>query len=150
MSEFQITRRLEFDAGHRIPNHQGQCRHIHGHRYRIEATLTGELNQTAGASDEGMMMDFGHIKAIMQEFIITPWDHSFFVARNDQLLIDFLNTIPNHKTTILESIPTAENIAKAAFDLLVPHLNEAYQGRIRLKQLRLYETPNCWADIFES
>ncbi|HEX5676071.1 MAG TPA: 6-carboxytetrahydropterin synthase, partial [Azonexus sp.] len=25
-----ITRRLEFDAGHRIPDHRSQCRHLHG------------------------------------------------------------------------------------------------------------------------
>ena len=35
----RITRRLEFDAGHRIPNHQSQCRHLHGHRYALEVTL---------------------------------------------------------------------------------------------------------------
>ena len=38
----QITRRLEFDAGHRIPDHQSQCRHLHGHRYAIEITLAGD------------------------------------------------------------------------------------------------------------
>ncbi|MHB8760606.1 MAG: 6-pyruvoyl trahydropterin synthase family protein, partial [Thiobacillus sp.] len=35
-----ITRRLEFDAGHRIPNHGSQCRHLHGHRYALEITLS--------------------------------------------------------------------------------------------------------------
>jgi 6-pyruvoyltetrahydropterin/6-carboxytetrahydropterin synthase len=150
MSEFQITRHLEFDAGHRIPNHQGQCRHVHGHRYQIEVTLTGKLVDTPGAADEGMMMDFGQIKAIMQELIIEPWDHSFFVAKSDQVMIDFLRTIPGHKTTILDVIPTAENLAKAAFDILAPKLNQAYNHQIRLKQLRLFETPNCWADVFES
>ncbi|MDP2056292.1 MAG: 6-carboxytetrahydropterin synthase, partial [Thiobacillus sp.] len=35
-----ITRRLEFDAGHRIPNHASQCRHLHGHRYALEITLS--------------------------------------------------------------------------------------------------------------
>jgi 6-pyruvoyltetrahydropterin/6-carboxytetrahydropterin synthase len=149
MQRFQITRRLEFDAGHRIPNHLGQCRHLHGHRYQIEATLEGDLIHTKGASDEGMMMDFGHIKSIMQEIIITPWDHSFFVAQSDTDLIRFLETIPDHKTTIIPGVPTAENLAKIAFDLLAPKLSQEYQGRIRLKQLRLYETPNCWADIFD-
>ncbi|BDW11119.1 6-carboxytetrahydropterin synthase QueD [Polynucleobacter sp. SHI8] len=149
MSLFQITRRLEFDAGHRIPNHQGQCRHLHGHRYQIEVTLRGELNQSQGSSEEGMMMDFGHIKSIMQELIIDPWDHSFFVAKIDTQLIEFLKTIPDHKTTIIDGVPTAENLAKIAFDLVAPVLLEKYLGRIRLYQLRLYETPNCWADIFD-
>lgn len=149
MQLFQITRRMEFDAGHRIPNHQGQCRHLHGHRYQIEVTLQGQLIQTAGATDEGMMMDFVYIKAIIQEFIIDPWDHSFFVSNRDLPLIEFLNTILGHKTTVIEGIPTAENLAKIAFDILAPVLLKQYQGRIRLKQLRLFETPNCWADVFD-
>ncbi len=149
MSLFQITRRLEFDAGHRIPNHLGQCRHLHGHRYQIEVTLRGDLNQSQGSSEEGMLTDFGHIKSIVQELIIEPWDHSFFVAQVDTQLIDFLSTIPNHKTTIIDGVPTAENLAKIAFERIAPVLLEKYQGRIRLYQLRLYETPNCWADIFD-
>ena len=149
MQLFQITRRMEFDAGHRIPNHQGQCRHLHGHRYQIEVTLQGQLIQTAGATDEDMMMDFAHIKAIIQKFIIDPWDHSFFVSHRDLPLVEFLNTIPGHKTTVIEGIPAAENLAKIAFDILAPVLLKQYQGRIRLKQLRLFETPNCWADVFD-
>ena len=39
----RITRRLEFDAGHRIPDHQSQCRHLHGHRYAMEITLSGDV-----------------------------------------------------------------------------------------------------------
>jgi hypothetical protein len=39
----RITRRLEFDAGHRIPDHASQCRHLHGHRYALEITLSGDI-----------------------------------------------------------------------------------------------------------
>ena len=149
MQTFRITRRLEFDAGHRIPNHQGQCRHVHGHRYQLEVTLQGEINQNGGDSEEGMVMDFGLIKQIIQQIIIDPWDHSFFVANTDQALIDFLGSIPNHKTTILQGVPTAENLAKIAFELLAPVFQEKYGKSLRLKQLRLYETPNCWADVID-
>jgi 6-pyruvoyl-tetrahydropterin synthase len=53
-----ITRRLEFDAGHRIPDHKSQCRHLHGHRYAIEITLSGEIINKAGDAANGMVMDF--------------------------------------------------------------------------------------------
>ena len=148
MHLFHITRRLEFDAGHRIPNHHGQCRHLHGHRYQLELTLQGNINETDGASDEGMVMDFGLIKQILQKIIIDPWDHSFFVADSDLDLIQFLETIPNHKTTIIKGVPTAENLAKNAFDLIAPVIQKQYGKSLRLHQLRLYETPNCWADVF--
>ena len=46
-----ITRRLEFDAGHRISTHTSQCRHLHGHRYAIEVTLSGNIIAEEGAPE---------------------------------------------------------------------------------------------------
>ena len=56
-STMRITRRLEFDSGHRIPDHQSQCRHLHGHRYAIEITLQGDIIRQAGSPLNGMVMD---------------------------------------------------------------------------------------------
>ena len=39
-----ITRKLEFDAGHRIPDHNSQCRNLHGHRYTLLITLYSGTN----------------------------------------------------------------------------------------------------------
>ena len=33
-----ITRKLEFDAGHRVMNHESKCATCHGHRYVLEVT----------------------------------------------------------------------------------------------------------------
>jgi 6-pyruvoyl-tetrahydropterin synthase len=52
----QITRRLEFDAGHRIPNHTSQCKYLHGHRWRAEITLSMDI--TREGAEQGMVMDF--------------------------------------------------------------------------------------------
>ena len=51
-SNMLITRRLEFDSGHRIPDHQSQCRHLHGHRYAIEITLLGDIIRQTGVASE--------------------------------------------------------------------------------------------------
>ena len=82
-----ITRRLEFDSGHRIPNHDGQCRHLHGHRYAIEVTLTGEVANHPGKADDGMVLDFGDIKRLTNQYVVEQWDHAFLVAREDQCLV---------------------------------------------------------------
>ena len=58
----QITTRLEFDAGHRIPNHKSQCRNLHGHRYALEITLSGDIIHQKKASEDGMVMDFSDVK----------------------------------------------------------------------------------------
>lgn len=142
-----ITRRLEFDAGHRIPNHDGQCKHLHGHRYAIEVTLTGEIADHPGKADDGMVLDFGDIKRLTNQHVVELWDHAFLVAKEDKVLVSFLNSLPNHKTVIMEHVPTVENLANTAFAILQPIFQKTFGGHLVLTTLRLYETPNCWADV---
>lgn len=142
----RITRRLEFDAGHRIPNHASQCRHLHGHRYAIEITLSGGLIRTAGASDEGMVMDFSDVKHIAMRELVEKWDHAFLAYEGDQAVVAFLATLPEHKTVLLPCIPTAENLAAEAFRILDGAYVDTYGNALRLERVRLYETPNNWAD----
>jgi 6-pyruvoyltetrahydropterin/6-carboxytetrahydropterin synthase len=141
-----ITRRLEFDAGHRIPNHNSQCKHLHGHRYAIEITLSGDIIATEGASEQGMVMDFSDVKRIAKEKVVDAWDHAFLVYRGDSAVCDFLASMPGHKTVVLDVVPTAEHLAQAAFDILNAAYRDMYGNNLRLERVRLYETPNNWAD----
>lgn len=145
-----ITRRLEFDAGHRIPDHASQCKHLHGHRYAIEATVLGPIHDTPGTPDHGMVMDFGEVKDIVRVTIVEPWDHAFLVWRDDRVLIDLLATIPGHKTVVLDQVPTAENLARIAFDRIDAALRARFAQALQLDRVRLFETPNCWADAIRA
>jgi 6-pyruvoyltetrahydropterin/6-carboxytetrahydropterin synthase len=142
-----ITRKLEFDAGHRIPDHRSQCRNLHGHRYVLEITLEGEVIAAPGESDNGMVMDFSEIKAIAKQHIVDRWDHAFLVFRGDTAVVDFLESLGDHKTVIVDSIPTAENLAHLAFEILAPQYADKFGGNLHLSRVRLYETPNCWVDV---
>ena len=142
----RITRRLEFDAGHRIPNHDSQCRHLHGHRYALEVTLSGTLICEPGAPGEGMVMDFSEVKAIAQRVVVDVWDHAFLAWRGDVKVIEFLATLPGHKTVLFDAPPTAEHLAAVAFSTLQAAYIGQYSNQLRLERVRLYETPNCWAD----
>ena len=142
----QITRRLEFDAGHRLPNHNSQCRHLHGHRYAIEITVDADVVASSGSSDEGMVMDFSDVKSIARAVLVDQWDHAFLAHRGDRQIVDFLASINGHKTVLLDAVPTAENLARIAFGILREAYRAACGGRIKLTRVRLYETPNCWAD----
>ncbi len=146
MQQLTITRRLEFDAGHRIPNHGGQCRHLHGHRYAIELTVKGPVHASRGQADDGMVIDFGDIKRIALTYLVESWDHAFLVAKQDTLLVSFLESLPNHKTVVLADVPTVENLVRFAFECLAPIFEKETQGKLSLLSVRLYETPNCWAD----
>lgn len=141
-----ITRRLEFDAGHRIPDHKSQCRHLHGHRYVIEITLGGEIIRRDGDAANGMVMDFSDVKALANKHLVDAWDHAFLVYAGDTAVVQFLQSLPGHKTVLLDCVPTAENLAQLAFRILDAVYRDTYGNQLRLQQVRLYETPNCWAD----
>lgn len=143
----QITRRLEFDAGHRIPDHASQCRHLHGHRYVLEISLSGDVIARPGDPANGMVMDFGEIKAIAKAHLVDLWDHAFLAFAGDTPVVQMLSAIPDHKTVLLDRVPTVENLALEAFRILDPLYVDAYGNQLSLQRVRLYETPNCWADV---
>lgn len=142
-----ITRKLEFDAGHRIPDHNSQCRNLHGHRYTLLITLVGAVIDQEGQSDNGMIMDFSDIKTLAKTHLVDLWDHAFLVYRHDSAVRQFLDSLPDHKTVVLERIPTVENLAHAAFDILKDVYQDKYGTGLCLSKITLYETPNCWAEV---
>lgn len=144
-----ITRKLEFDAGHRIPDHKSQCRNLHGHRYTVEITLIGNVIEEEGNSDNGMIMDFSDVKALAKQHLIDVWDHAFLVYRKDEPVLEFLESLPGHKTVVIDRIPTVENLARTAFDILKGVYRDRYGTGLHLHKLVLHETPNCWAEITE-
>jgi 6-pyruvoyltetrahydropterin/6-carboxytetrahydropterin synthase len=142
-----ITRKLEFDAGHRIPDHKSQCRNLHGHRYTLEITLVGAVIEEEGSSDNGMIMDFSDVKALAKSHLVDLWDHAFLAYEKDTVVREFLDSIPGHKTVIIDCIPTVENLARTAFNILGAAYQDRFGTGLRLHKLVLHETPNCWAEI---
>ncbi|MBA2483269.1 MAG: 6-carboxytetrahydropterin synthase QueD [Nitrosomonas sp.] len=145
-----ITRRLEFDAGHRISTHNSQCRHLHGHRYVIEISLSGNIITEVGVAEQGMVMDFSEVKRIAKKVLVDKWDHAFLVYSGDTPVVNFLQSLENHKTIVLDSQPTAENLALVAFRILDKAYLDKYGNQLRLEQVRIFETPNCWADALRN
>jgi len=130
--------------GHRVPNHKNKCRHPHGHRYRLELTLKGELRRDPGSSDEGMVLDFGDIKEIMTQCIHDKLDHAFMIYEHDQLFAPFASQHQEELSFIrVPFIPTAENIIQWCYRELRHNIPDG----VLISRLRLYETPNSWADF---
>lgn len=139
----QITRIIEWDMGHRVPNHKSKCRNPHGHRYRLELTITGDLVNTPGDSAEGMVHDFGDVKQAMVEHIHDVLDHGFMLAEEDHHLIASLQQCnQDFRLIIVPFIPTAERIAQWCFEQLL----DVFPASMQISRVRLFETPNSWAD----
>jgi len=143
----QITRKIEFDAGHRVLRHESKCKHLHGHRYVAEITVGSfELD------DLGRVMDFGVVKEKVGKWIDDHWDHNIILHPEDPLII----LLENSSKDICDEViggkdpyimpptmnPTAENMAHVLFDVC----RKLIDSPLSVLQVRLYETPNCWAD----
>ena len=141
-----IRRWVETDTGHRIPNHTSKCRNLHGHRYRWEAELEGEVVTRDGASGEGMLIDFGDVSKILEEHIHDVVDHAFIVYENDVEAMRALSVMgERHKTLVVPFVPTAENLAKWAFSIVEPRIKTVYGNKLILVALHVRETPKSWA-----
>jgi len=141
-----IRRWVETDTGHRVPNHSSKCSHIHGHRYRWEAEIEGEVIEIEGASEQGMLIDFSAISSILNKYIHDIVDHAFLVFSGDKVMLNSLQSLGDeHRTVVLPFIPTAENLAKWAFEQVSPHISTEYGNRIRLVAMHVRETPKSWA-----
>lgn len=110
-----ISKWIEFDAGHRVPNHKSKCRNLHGHRYRVEVSIMGPVGKEAGTSDEGMVKDFGDLKEHLTRFVHDRYDHGLILYQDDPVASLLLNAAETSgmNIVIVDWIPTAENLAVA-------------------------------------
>ena len=74
-----ITRRLEFDAGHRVFGHESKCATLHGHRYVVEVTA-----QAAKLDSVGRVIDFSVLKERIGAWLDEKWDHNVIVFEQDE------------------------------------------------------------------
>jgi len=138
---FECIRRIEWDAMHRIPNHEGACKAYHGHRY------VAEIHCSSDQLDElGRVVDFGVIKEKVGGWIDKNLDHTAIFDMEDRnpvtLAIISENKEFGKPAFIMDCPPTAENIARLIYKKSKELLNEF---GISIDRVRLWETPNCSA-----
>ncbi len=147
---FSITRRIEIDAAHRVPDHKSKCFAVHGHRYVIEATCSGSL---LTGEQEGMVMDFGFLKECMMGTIHKHCDHGLILFMDDPILATIMPAQNWWKLRLINTVPTAENLARIwyievdnAIDrfFATPGFN-TMAARPKLENITVWETPNCKA-----
>lgn len=129
-----LTRVYEFCASHRLHEPTltdaenvalyGKCNNPngHGHNYRVEVTVRGELDERTG-----MIVDLAYLDAVAAKEIVERFDYTH------------LNT---DVAPLRGLVPTSENVVKVLYELLEPHFGQG----AALHRVRLYETPKSWFD----
>ena len=133
------TRRLEFDAAHRVMDHESKCRHLHGHRYAVEATFAA-----AGLDALGRVIDFGLARERLGGWLDEQWDHTAILWDRDKSLGEAISAETGQRIFYLPYNPTAENLARYLIEVVCPALFAA-EGAACIR-LRVQETPNCYAE----
>lgn len=171
MTSFTVTRQIAIDAGHRVMTHGSKCRHLHGHRYTIEATCLAHHLQADGEQSD-MVLDFGFLKEEMMAEIDSPCDHGFLAHVEDIELLDMFcpenadtvewiaairhavqrdgycltaATRMETKLYVLDVNPTAEQLCRHWFGRLKPVVAAKSGGRAQLQEIVVWETPHCRA-----
>ncbi|MDR0648538.1 MAG: 6-carboxytetrahydropterin synthase QueD [Synergistaceae bacterium] len=108
-----LKKEFTFDAAHNLVRYHGKCERLHGHTYRMSVSVKGTPDS------EGMIVDFLEVKRIVNEEIVSKFDHAYL---ND----------------IFEQ-PSAENIARFVFERLDPLIRgDGYA----LHEVELWESPS--------
>jgi len=124
----RIGKTYYFEAAHDLPNHEGKCRRLHGHSYKVEVEIQGEESGKKGSSSEGMLLDFDILDKAMDP-IIEALDHYYL---ND----------------VLGVVTTAENVAAYISRWLINNLKQFQEwdgSHMFIAQIRVWETRKGYA-----
>ena len=124
---YEVTVEDTFSSGHYLRNYRGKCEKPHGHNYRVRVTLSGEELDQAG-----LLLDFKDLKEVLRP-VVNYLDHQMM----------------NELEPFTNLNPSAENIAKYFFDRTNEHLKDKTNGRVRVKDITIWETDTTTARYSE-
>ena len=146
-----ISRKGNFDSGHRVMNEFMKCFNIHGHTYLYELTFSFE-----NMEEIGYAIDFKEIKRVGCQWIDDILDHGMILNPYDTKLIE---TTRDYGTKLwLMSLngkdkycnPSVENISREVFLAMEILFDEVYKNTktgLKIHRVTIYETPNCWTEV---
>lgn len=144
MAIIRLTKEFSFEAAHALGGYDGPCREIHGHSYRLFVTIKGRPSCDENDPKQGMVMDFGVLKKIVGEEIISRFDHALVLRTTaDEELRRVLASQFDNLVEV-DYQPTCENMLDDFARRIAARLPEG----VTLHSLRLHETASSYAEWF--
>jgi 6-pyruvoyltetrahydropterin/6-carboxytetrahydropterin synthase len=130
---------FKWEAAHRLPWHEGPCKHLHGHSYRMRVEVEGTPDE------RGMLIDFQHLKTIIGP-LVDAWDHSTLIGQDDRVLYDACQMIGS-KHYVFPYDTTSENLCRYVGEFLQDQATDMLADLgVRSVTIRLQETETCYAE----
>ena len=145
MSRIRITKEFTFETGHALYGHDGKCKNIHGHSYKLSVTVLGKPVLDSNNPKFGMIMDFSDLKKIVKEEIVDRFDHATIFNKNTPH-IELANNLKSlgHNVVLVDYQPTSEMLVTDFADKIKNRLPK----NIKLFSLKLRETASCYAEWY--
>ncbi len=144
--KIRITKEFNFEMAHILWNYDGKCKNIHGHSYKLLVTVIGKpINDPKNIKD-GMVIDFGDLKKIVNQLIINTHDHALAVNANSPHKDIFREEFNIDLKQLKPYQPTAENMIIEFAELISRELPIL----VNLHSLKLYETATSYVEWFAS
>lgn len=114
-----VTKTVKFDAAHVLTNHQGLCKNLHGHTYRVDISVSQREGE-----DSDMVIDFKDLKSIAEAVICDRFDHAFIYNTTSPGECEIAAVVEKNsmRTVAIPFRSTAENLAKYFFELLIARI----------------------------
>lgn len=145
MAVIRLTKEFSFEAAHALDGYDGPCREIHGHSYRLFVTVRGVASVDERDPKCGMVVDFGVLKRIVGEQILSRMDHALVLrgcADNAALRSALGQRFRN--IVVVDYQPTCEQM----LDDFARRLRARLPEGVELFSLRLHETATSYAEWF--
>lgn len=145
MSIIRITKHFDFETAHALYGYDGKCRNVHGHSYQLYVTVIGSPIKDPNHVKNGMVLDFGDLKRIVNTQIVDIFDHATILNKNSphaQLAEKIREHSP--KVILVDYQPTSENMIADFAAIIQQHLPQS----VKLHSLKLYETQNSYAEWY--
>ena len=130
---------------HALEGHDGKCRNIHGHSYKLSVTLIGQPIEDSSSPKFGMVMDFADLKTIINAEIIDKLDHGLMLYKKSEFLKIF-DSIQFQQLILVPYNPTCENMV---IDF-AKKIKSKLPNNVALHNLRLQETKTSYAEWFST
>ncbi len=145
MAVIRLTKEFSFEAAHALDGYDGPCREIHGHSYRLFVTVRGIPSASTEDPKKGMVIDFGVLKTIVNEEIVSRFDHAL-VLEQSAVDGDLRQILGERFGNVVELAyrPTCENMLADFAARIRQRLPEG----VMLHALRLHETASSYAEWF--
>jgi len=144
MTRIRVTKEFNFEIAHALWNYDGPCANLHGHSYRLFVTVIGEPISDESNPKNGMVMDFGDLKKIVNDEIVHPLDHAVILNKKASESLNCQNNQMFSNQYFVDYQPTCENMVIDFAQRLLLKLPK----ELKLHSIKLHETATSFAEWY--